>query len=366
MSLSLALVDARDPRVERTWRLLEAHTHPTYFLSWGWVESWLAALPAAQLPPLAVISDRGAPCAAFFLGRRAKRHHLVATTTALYLNATGSDRHDGLCVEHNGLLAAPGACRSLAGLVALLPGDWDELHLPAIDRHAFADLGAPGPGVRVRVERELAAPFVDLDAVRGVAGGYVALLGAGTRTQLLHVRRIVGDLRVEVASDDDHALDIYGELLRLHARTCRADGKRGAFADPWIERFHRRLIEQRLRHGEIQLVRVGAAGRTLGCLYHFVFRGRVLFYQSGFATFDDRAVAADALCHAAAIEHNAAAGHAIYDLRAGSAQQLATGASRIAWVCVQRPRLRFALEELAGRWKQALASAPARLALRPG
>ncbi|HTR52165.1 MAG TPA: GNAT family N-acetyltransferase [Kofleriaceae bacterium] len=366
---SLVLLDARDPRVERTWRTLEARAQPAYFLSWAWIEGWLEALPADRVPPLAVVRDDGVAIAAFFLGARAARRHLVLASRALYFNATGSPRHDELGIEHNGLLAAPGACRSLASLVGLLPGDWDELYLPAIDRYAFDDLGATASAIRVRIEREAPAPLVDLDAVRAIEGGYGALLGASTRTHLDRARGIVGDLDVEIAGDEAHAIDIYGELLRLHARASERLGRRGAFADPWFERFHRRLIRRRLAHGEIQLVRVRAAGATLGCLYSFVCRGRVLSYQWGLASFDDASIDAGYLCHAAAIEHNARAGHAVYELLAGPPhynQQLATGAQRIVWVRVQRPRVRWALEQRVRRWKHAIARArPPRLALSP-
>jgi CelD/BcsL family acetyltransferase involved in cellulose biosynthesis len=368
-SSTLALVEARDPRVERTWRLLESQAQAPYFLSWAWIESWLASLPADHAPPLAVVSDRGTPRAAFFLGQRQLRRHLFATN-ALYFNATGTPRHDELCIEHNGLLAAPGACRSLAQLVELLPRGWDELYLSAIDPYAFDDLGSPASAYRVRIEREETAPYVDLDAVRTVEGGYLALLGASTRTQLRRAHRLVGDLTVEVAADERHAIDIYGELLRLHARRWDAVGQPGAFADPWFERFHRRLIQQRLHHGEIQLLRVSAGRTTLGCLYNFVFRGRVMFYQSGLAMFDDPHVKPGFVCHAAAVEHNAFAGHAFYDLLAGSSgskQQLATGGNRLMWLRVQRPHLRFSLEDRVRRVKQLLAAAtPGRLALRPG
>ena len=367
-SCTLTLVDARDPRVERTWRLLESQAQAPYFLSWGWIESWLQALPVDHMPPMAVIAERGTPLAAFFLGRRQLRRHLLASN-ALYFNATGTPRHDELCIEHNGLLAAPGTCRSLAQLVGLLPGGWDELYLPAIDRYAFDDLGSPAGSYRVRIEREEAAPYVDLDAVRSVEGGYLALLGSSTRTQMRRAHRLVGDFAVEVASDERHALDIYGELLRLHARRWDAAGQPGAFADPWFERFHRKLIQQRLRHGEIQLLRVSAGRTTIGCLYNFVFRGRVLFYQCGLATFDDPHVKPGFLCHAAAVEHNALAGHAIYDLLAGSSRykaQLATAANRLVWLRVQRPRVRFSIEDRVRRVKQLLtAAAPGRLALRP-
>src|SRR5690349_19169424 len=107
--MTLDLVDARDPRVESIWRSLEAVARPSYFLSWGWIENWLASLPIDELPSLAVLHERGAPSAAFFLSRRRVRRGLLRQSNAIYFNATGSRRFDGLPIEHNGLLAAPGA-----------------------------------------------------------------------------------------------------------------------------------------------------------------------------------------------------------------------------------------------------------------
>lgn len=359
-SRALEWLDASDPRVESTWRALEAQASPVYFLTWGWVENWLASLPPDERPPLAVIVQDGIPIAACFLGRRRLRRHVLMTTNARFFNATGSPRHDEICIEHNGLLAAPGTGRSLAELLELLPDDWDELYLPAVDRYAFDDLGAPASlRYHVRIDRESVAPFVDLDAVRGVDGNYVALLGSSTRTQLRRTRRVLGDLEVEVAVDHAHALDIWREMLDLHRARWVARGEAGAFADPWFEAFHRRLIAQRLAHGEIQLVRVRAGSSTIGCLYNLVANGRVLFYQCGLAQFDDPHVKPGYVCHAAAIEYNALAGHAIYDLLGGGGrykQNLSTGAARLVWLRVQRPLARFRIEDRVRTWKRALAA----------
>jgi CelD/BcsL family acetyltransferase involved in cellulose biosynthesis len=358
MTYALELLDAREPRVEATWRLLEARAQPPFFLSWGWVENWRAALPADETPQLAVISNEGVPLAAFFLGRRRTRRHVVLPTTSLYLNATGLPRRDDVCIEHNGLLAAPGAARSLGDVVELLPPDWDELNLPAIDRYAFDDLGAPSSRFNVQIVREALAPFVDLDAVRGVEGGYAALLDSSTRTQLQRALRQVGELSVEVAEEERHALDIFDELVERHPRR--------VFADPWLERFHRRLILRRLRHGEIQLLRVRAERRTLGCMYNFVFRGRVTFYQAALATDDDPQVLPGYVCHAAAIGHNALAGHAVYDFlgdRHDTAKRhLATGTSRLVWLRVQRPLTRFTIENQVRKW---IGWGRSQLALKP-
>lgn len=359
MTRGLELLAADDPHVERIWQSLELHAHPSYFLSWGFIRHWLDALPAEERPSLAVICDRGEPTAAFFLARRRVRHHLVSETSALYFNATGSPAHDQLAIEHNGMLAAPGARRSLAGLLDLLPDGWDELHLPAVDRYAFDDLGAAplAAQYRVRIVHEATAPFVDLEMVRTVDGGYDALLSATTRTQLARSRGLIGGIDLEIGLDEPHALDIYDELVRLNVRRWALRGRRGAFADPRFEQFHRQLIRRRLAHGEIQLVRIKAGDATLGCFYNFVYRGRVSFYQCGLAPLDDPQVKAGYLCHAAAIEYNALAGHSFYDLLGGRAaykESLATGGNRLIWLRVRRPLARFSLEDGVRRWYELL------------
>lgn len=355
-SRRLELIDPRDPSVERIWRSLEAQAQPSYFLSWGWIDNWLDALPSEDRPSLAVISEGGSPAAAFFLAQRRVRRSLVLGSNALYFNATGAPRLDELGVEHNGMLTTPGARRSLAGVLALLPGDWDELFLPAVDRYAFDDLGAASPlaqQYKVKLEREATAPFVDLDAVRSVDGGYDALLRPSTRTQLHRARGLLGNIDLEVAQDERHAMDIWGELLRLHARRWAARGMRGVFADPWFERTHRTLIQKRLATGEIQLMRIRSGATTLGCFYNLVYRNRVTFYQCGLAGFADPHLKPGYLCHAAAIEYNALAGHSFYDLLGGQARykdNLATGINRLVWLRVQRPLARFSFEESVRRW----------------
>src|SRR5437773_1915495 len=137
---TLELLDALDPRAEAIWRELETRARPTYFLSWSWIDHWLHSLPVDVRPGMAVVANGGAPVAACFLGRRRERRRLVMTSDVLYLNATGWPRHDELCVEHNGLLATPGAGDAIGVLLDLYPGDWDELVLPAVDRTTAREL----------------------------------------------------------------------------------------------------------------------------------------------------------------------------------------------------------------------------------
>lgn len=353
--MKLELVDPYSPRVEAVWRALEDRARPSYFLTWGWMENWLACLPRHEAPQLAVVEDGGAPIAACFLRKRRVIRHGFVTSRALYINTTGLLHYDELCVEHNALLAAPEAGASLATLVSLLPGSWDELFVDAADGDTIAALQAAAlpDGARIKIDRQVSNYHIDLERVRGSADGYVSLLGSSTRAQVRKALRAAGDATVEIAADDRHAQDIYEEMVELHQRSWRMRGHPGAFADPWFDRFHRRLIAQRFRHGEIQLVRVKSGELTIGCLYNFVAAGRVLFYQCGFGSPADRHIRPGYLCHAHAIEHCAKQGHAIYDLLGGDARyksSLATDETKLVWARVQRKRLQFALEDRARSW----------------
>ncbi len=352
MAVQLELVDPRADGVEAIWRDLARTARPPYFLTWGWIESWLALLPADARPVLALVRERGAITGAFFLGRRHLLRHGWLPSRALFVNETGVARYDELTIEHNGVL---GANVPLATLVAALPDDWDELFLPAVDRDRLGDLDVPG--YHVQVDTEIASPFVDLAAVRA-AGDYLALLSANTRAQIRRARRRAGRCELDVARTVGEAFAIYDELVALHAATWRARGQPGAFADPWFDRFHRRLIEQRFEHGEIQLVRLRARDATVGCLYNLVAGDRIAFYQSGLAPPRDAAAKPGLLAHAAAIEHGAANGFGVYDFLGGNAQykaQLATAATRLVWLRVQRAHLRFAIEDRLREWKHAFA-----------
>lgn len=349
--LTLALLDADDRDVEPIWRALETAARPSYFLTWGWVSTWLAALPAATRPQLAVIREGATAVAACFLGRRRQRRHGVVPTRMRYVNATGISQFDELCIEHNAMLCVPGIAWPLQALIDGLPADWDELALPAIDAAPLA----PPDGYQLVIDREVAAPYVDLARVRAT-GDYLALLGSNTRAQIRRARRAVGPCVLEVARTPAEALEIYDELVALHTASWRRRGEPGAFADPWFDRFHRRLIAERFGHGEIELLRLRARGQTIGCLYNLIAHGRTLFYQSGLAAFDDPHIKPGYLCQAAAIEHAAAAGGAIYDFLGGDARykaSLSTGATRLIWARVQRRLVRFALEERARHLRRA-------------
>jgi CelD/BcsL family acetyltransferase involved in cellulose biosynthesis len=354
-------------RIRDAWCELEASSRPAYFLSWGWVENWLDTLPPSTNVVLHVVRRAGAPIAAFFMGARLRWRHGVIPSRTLHLNQTGDENYDEICIEHNGFLSN-GEPIPLPEIVGGLPGRWDEVFLPALDedgalaKSLLADsalVTVPHRArLRVRVDGRVACPIVELDKVRE-SGDYLSLLGGSARSQIRKTRKLYaerGPLAHEVASSPAEARAFFDELVELHRRSWAERGKAGAFI-PYVLGFHHRLIERRFAAGEIRLHRIRAGDRTVGCLYNFVWQDAALFYQSGLVYEADAKLKPGYLCHALAIEHDARAGLRYYDFLGGDSRYkraLTTGARTLVWLRVQKPRIRFAAEDAARRFRNRL------------
>jgi CelD/BcsL family acetyltransferase involved in cellulose biosynthesis len=97
------------------------------------------------------------------------------------------------------------------------------------------------------------------------------------------------------------------------------------------------------------LIRVGCGGVTVGCLYNFVFRGVVYFYQSGLVLEEDNRMKPGYLCHVEAVQHCAKAGYLRYDFLAGFEdykERLSTHQRPVVWARVQKPKIKFKVERV--------------------
>jgi CelD/BcsL family acetyltransferase involved in cellulose biosynthesis len=350
----VAISSSARSRIRDVWCGLEATSRPSYFLSWSWVETWLDALPASAPITLYVARRAGAPAAAFFLGARTRWRHRVLPTRGFHLNQVGDAAFDEICIEYNGVVH-DGAPPPFADILGHLPDNWDELYLPALDADDALATGLTADRarleLRLRVDGRAPSPAVDLAKVRD-AGDYLKVLGGNTRSQIRRSQKLYaarGKLALEVASSAAQALAFFDELVALHRRAWAERGQAGAFV-PFVHAFHKRLIERRFDSGEIQLLRIRAGDATVGCLYNLVSRDTVAFYQSGLAFEADSKLKPGLVCHALAVAHDAAAGHRWYDFLGGSSrykQSLSTDARNLVWLRLQKPRLRFTLEDAA-------------------
>jgi hypothetical protein len=360
-------------RIGEIWKSVEERNDASFFLSWGWIENWISSLPDYARPVLYVFKKGGEPHLAFFLGRADVVRKNIFKSRGLFLNATGIPSFDRVYIEYNGFLCRHPGDFNLVDIINRLPLPWDEFYLPGLDGRSYPgrliiDAALP---YRVIVDDDLESPYVDLEGVRAQAGDYLSLLSANTRSQINRSYRLcekTARIRLEVAGSIESALDIYREMVNLHEATWAGRNQQGAFCSDYLFEFHKQLILRRFAAGDIQLLRVKSGNETIGCLYNYLYRGHVYFYQSGINYDLDKRLKPGLIVHVEAIRYNAAAGHMIYDFLGGGTRykmSLATHHNRLIWVRLQKPLLKFRIESALRKFKHILEGMRGRFARIP-
>lgn len=340
--------------LERDWRDLEQRSDGSFFVSWSWIGCWLRSLNGAAELNLLQASRGGRTLGLALLARSRERRHGLITSNRLRLHATGRSDSDGLYIECNGFLIDRQCIESTTHgmLQHLLQADqrWDEVVLDGLWQLPTWPAASSAPIKKIVWSK--VNHYVDLAAVRDRQGDYLGLLGSKTRSHIRRSRKEyqkLGTIRVTAAQDPASALTYLDGLKILHQRYWVGRGQPGAFANPFFEQFHRRLVQEAFKRGEVQLLAIDIDGRKIGYIYNFVYRGRVYNYQTGFDyTLCERQNRPGLVSHACAIEFNAEHGHSIYDFLAGDVeykQALGTHCSAMSWVVLQRRRIRFAIED---------------------
>lgn len=335
------------PNLREIWKDLENRSDGSFFLSWHWIGPWLAHMPPEAKPHVLVTSRHGRTVGLAILCRRTIRRYGILRTPSWLLHETGDLLFDGLTVEYNGILADRSCAdavisSSLLWMAKRFPEDLVlaglDAQTEAVARSVSAELGH-----RVHVWRQDEIKLVDLDRVRQRGGNYRACLGKNTRSSLNRAIRLYearGPVKFQVARDVDEALMFFDHLEPMHRATWAARGKSDSFCNPAFAAFHRDLIRNGL--DVVRLCRLSANTQPFGYLYNFVWRGRVLNYQSGFAYEDDNRIKPGLVSHALAIEDALARGEACYDFMAGNAGHkvhLSNAQTSMNWITTGPDRL---------------------------
>ena len=351
------------------WLEVERRSDCSFFQSWAWIGCWLRHLPSGLMPHLLTVSSGSEVVGMGVLVARRETRHGLLRIHGLHLNETGDRRIDPISIEYNGVLAdrsvgnASVVRRSLSWLAENEDG-WDELTLGGLNAES-AEIwkkAAVQSGLRIRVRAKRRCDCVDLEAIRRSEAEYLDTLSRNTRHQVRRAMRLyetAGPLRLQAAQTVEHALEMLGELKGLHQAYWTRRGHPGSFARGFFESFHIDLISKRFDAGEIQLLRISAGEKLIGCLYNFVKDGRVYAYQSGFDYDADPRLKPGLVSHCLAVLHNLAHGARIYDFMAGDSRykrSLGTDSHALYWLVVQRPAVHLRLENALRAIKRKLSS----------
>ena len=344
-------------KLRQEWLDLQDHAECSYFLSWGWIGTWLQQIALAFSPVVVrVWCGEHLVGLAVFVPRDIKRR-IAFHASALFLNEYPFDRNN-MVIEYNGLLVARGHESAVyTETVRHLVHEYkqhDEFHFGAIAEGPDLDnlTQATGTHIGLLINEESTAWQVGLDSLGPGIDAFLSTLSKNRRTQLRRSMRLYeeqGTLGLVEAHDIGQALEFFNGLKVLHTERRQSKGEGGAFANPLWEQFHRTLIEERFSAGEIQLIKVSNPVMTIGYLYNFIWRNHVYVLQTGFRVGDDKRDLPGYVVHAMAIEHNRGKGMTVYDLMHGDSlyKEILCNRSRdLHWVVLQRRRFKFSLERL--------------------
>lgn len=346
----------RFDEAEPIWRALESAigTVPTA-RSWTWASCWVRHYGDLLPTSVAVVESRdGRPEGIVLLPRGRRRHGPIAIRS-LWLGTANLPVGAEVCAELAGPLARSGQERAVVDALlahARAQRGWDELRAEGLAERDAALLCAAWDGRRARITRE-ASPFCDLSAIEPDGDVASALPSSGARRRARSSLRAMerrGPLHATWATDPAAAVEIFEELIVLHQRRWVADGEPGVFGHPRFAAFHRDLLPRLVEEGRAALFRASVGDETIGCLYHHLDGDRLLFYQSGLASFEDNRLRSGIVTHLLSMEQARRHGLRLYDFLAGDARykrDLSNGSDTSVKVALRRRRARLAAYDVA-------------------
>jgi CelD/BcsL family acetyltransferase involved in cellulose biosynthesis len=329
---------AERPAVALAWRQIQDRLGvDSLTCSWDWTATWLQQFGSVVPHRFALAERGGVPCAAALLTCTTERYGPLRVRR-LYIGTAGEPPAETVYVEYNRLLvSAEDRAPFVKQLLSKLRSDpsWDELRL-----NGFAPEDAEP---FLQSDRSLAARRVRCLAadLATDSGDVVATLKSGTRQRIRRSLRGFGSVRTEWAETTSHALEILDELIALHQQRWEQAGRAGAFSGARFRGFHRELIQHLLPSKQVILFRARSEQGTIGCLYSFVERGSVHFYQSGLAAFDDNRLKPGLTVHALCMQACHDLGLVEYNFLAGDdryKQELGSVERELIWASLRRPR----------------------------
>lgn len=325
--------------------LYDASCNRSIFLSEAWIQNWLDIYGADFEVQWIHWTSGEMVVGGCLLLRRTISVRFVKLRT-LYVNATGDAKFRTPLAEFNDILHLPGFEEEIAADFAQVVRSmsWSRLLLSGYLDQSLLRRCIPGLPA-CRVEREVrVAPFVDLRAIHDEP--FEASLSGNARYQIRRTNKLYeqrfGAVTISRAHETEQAQRSLDELAALHNARWKGRGIEGSFETTEVVEFHRRMIAQLVPRGSLDLMVARAGERAIGYLYNLIDRGKVYFFQSGFAAEDDSKVKPGLLTHALAIEYYRRGSLREYDFLAGDAQykrSLAKQHRELYWTIVYRDKL---------------------------
>lgn len=271
-----------EPLREEWNELLAASPSDGLFLSWEWISAYCRHLTREGRLDLLLVRDGGRLVAAApflsqfpWLGRAL----LAGTSRLVGADSIGADYLD--------VIIRPGheeaAAASLAGYLSFRRTVVSLGQLPmAANARRIARLLCRR-GYRLEERRVNVCPVIDLTGHTWES--YLGTLGSSHRQNVRRRLRALHrdfDVRLQRVASEDELPVAFDALLTLHQDRWSSRGGSNALTKGAVVAFHRDFARTALERGWLRLFVLWLDGKPAAALYGFMYRGRFLYYQSGF------------------------------------------------------------------------------------
>jgi CelD/BcsL family acetyltransferase involved in cellulose biosynthesis len=311
--------------------LLERSASAEPMLSPAWLLAWWQVYGDGRALHVGLFHDGDQLVGLAPLCKRRFSHRPGIPFQRLEFLGSEVDENDGVCSEYLNVIAQRGREAEVADALARALADgafgtWQEIVFAAMDGEgampALLQAAFDSHGLRAESRTVDAAPFLSLPENWDA---FLPTLDKKTRQNLV---KPVRDLdrwadadwqihRVESAADLETGWNI---LQQLHnQRWQQGSGVEGAFARPRFLAFHRLLLPELLKHGQLELCWLVARGEPVAVHYEIHANGKAYFYQCGRKLDMPSPLRPGAALLSLALQHAVAKGLREYDFLGGMA-----------------------------------------------
>ncbi len=308
------------------WHNLEERSDSSFFISRHWIET-LVNISSADF--FVIIAEVGIKIVGLGLITRPRiKEYSWFKTRGVLLNESGDDSIDmHISIEYNSFLFDKNIGYSVFRVMLQfirnrgnsLLGHFDEF---VINGASPANLyWGRRAGFIAWVHSRKHTSYVDLAEIRTSGIDYLDHLGKNTRYQINRSIKLYENkskIVIKKAKTTSEALFFLDKLKDLHQEYWISKGKPGSFAFPSFEKFHQELIKNNFEYGVIELLEVFCGNEPIGYLYNFVYRKKILSYQSGFKYVSDKKLKPGLVSHYLCVNYHLGDDSEIYDFLAGN------------------------------------------------
>ncbi len=340
--------------LQQLWQLIQEGQSLPFFLTWSWISCWLETYSPDLVIVSATYEDQVVAIGLFT--RSIQTRHGLIKSRQYRLHQMGDSLLDQIWMEYNDFICidkyrvpAVNAC-----IQALQQSEekWDEIILSMISTSRADSIQKAISRSHVLLTNPCYAK--NLDDIKGENPQYMATLNSNTRYQIGRSIRLYkqlhGEIKYKFAESVDEALALFHEAGKYHVLRWQDSG----FKNKQFILFHENLIRSSIENNAIDLMKITSGETTIAILYFHLVDRDVYFYLQGINYESDKKLKPGLVAHALATQYYLEKGMRKYDYMGGYSQykrQLSNPAEDLATLCIQKPLLKFSLENTSRKIK---------------